>query len=114
MSQVSPLRGRSVPHCPGPLCSVQVPPLREGAESRDKLLPPANRREPSATARYHLRMAVAKSWSICLRDEPPQMDTQMFLPFPAGFKEERVQRCEPSCSAVSRGCTEVRDRKSVV
>lgn len=107
MSQVSPLRGRSIPHCPGPLCSVQVLPLREGAESRDKLLPPANRREPSATARYHLRMAVAKSWSICLRDEPPQMDTQMFLPFPAGFKEERVQRCELSCSAASRGCTEV-------
>lgn len=65
--------------------------LWEGAQRRDKLLPPANRREPSATARYHLRMAVAESWSICLRDEPLQMDTQMFLPVTAGFKEENVQ-----------------------
>lgn len=95
MSQLALLRGRSAPRCPGgrlgPSCGVQVPPLQEGAQSRDKLLPPANRREPSATARYHLRMAVAKSWSICLRDEPPQMDTQMFLPLPEGFKEENVQ-----------------------
>lgn len=83
--------GQVCPHCPGPSCSVQVLPLWEGAERRDKLLPPANRREPSATARDHLRMAVAKCWSICLRDEPPQMDTQMFLLFPAGFKEEHVQ-----------------------
>lgn len=88
-------RGRSAPHCPGgrlgPSCGVQVPHLQEEAQSRDKLLPPANRREPSAAARYHLRMAVAKSWSICLRDEPPQMDTQMFLLLPAGFKEENVR-----------------------
>lgn len=34
---------------------------------------------------------MAKSWSICLRDEPPQMDTQMFLLLPAGFKEENVR-----------------------
>lgn len=48
MSQLAPLRGRPAPHCPGrrlgPLCGVQVPPLWEGAQSRDKLLPPANRR----------------------------------------------------------------------
>lgn len=96
MSQLAQLRLRSAPHCPdrrlGPLCRVQVPPLQEGAQSRDNLLPPANRREPSATARYHLRMAVAKSWSICLRDETLQMDTQMFLLLPAGFREENAQR----------------------
>ena len=95
MSQLAPLRDRSTPRYPGgrlgPLCNVQVLPLQEGTQSRDKLLPPANRREPSATACYHLRMAVAKSWSICLRDEPPQMDTQMLLLLPAGFKEENVQ-----------------------
>lgn len=79
---------------------MQVLPLQEGAESRDKLLPRASRREPSATARYHPRMAVAKSWSICLRDKPLQMDTQMFLPFPAGFTEEHVQRGRVSRAAL--------------
>lgn len=94
MAQPAQLRGRSAPHCPdgrlGTSCGVQVLPLQERAQSTDMLLPPASRREPSATARYHLRMAVAKSWSICLRDEPLQMDTQMFLLLPAGFKEENV------------------------